>query len=174
MLRGASVAVDVRRVGRALAGTGLVALAVLVAALFWAGVRHNSRMNSLRKDGVAVTATVSQCRGLMGGSGSNAAGYECTGTFSLGGRRYQATLPDGLLHAAGSRVAVVTVPGNPTLLATPDAVASERPSAAVCVAPAVLLAVLLALSGGAVAATRSAGYTARSRRAWRSTAPTAP
>lgn len=154
VLRGASVAVDVRRVGRALAGTGLVALAVLVAFLFWAGVRHNSRISSLRSEGVAVTATVTQCRGLMGGSGSNAAGYECAGSFALGGRRYRATLPDGALHATGSRVAVISVPGDPTLLATPAAVASERPSASVFVAPAVLSLVLLALSAGAVAATR--------------------
>ena len=37
VLRGASAAVDVRRVGLVLAAAGLAALAVLVAALFWAG-----------------------------------------------------------------------------------------------------------------------------------------
>ena len=174
MLRGASVAVDVRRAGRALALAGLAALAVLVAALFWAGARHNSRIERLRADGVPVTATVAQCRGLMGGSGSNAAGYECAGTFSLGGRRFDATLPDGALHARGSRVGLIAVPGDPTLLATPAAVRSERASGRVYVLPVVLLVVLAALSAACVAAARSAGYSGRSRPAWRSAAPTAP
>lgn len=174
VLRGASVAVDARRVGRMLAGTGLAALAVLVAALFWAGARHNSRIDRLRADGVPVTATVSQCRGLMGGTGSNLAGYECTGTFSLDGRRFQATLPDGSLHARGSTVRLISVPADPTLLATPAAVRSERASGGVYVLPALLLLVLVALSAVAGGAVRSAGYSGRSRPAWRSAARTSP
>jgi hypothetical protein len=166
--------VDVRRLGRGLAGAGLAALAVLVAALFWAGSRHNSRIDRLRQDGVAVTATVSQCRGLMGGSGSNVAGYECTGTFTLDGRHIRATLPDGALHARGSTVALVTVPGDPTLLATPAAARSGRSSGAVYVLPAVLLTLLGVLSAVGVSALRPAGCTARSRPAWRSAARTAP
>lgn len=162
VLRGASVAVDVRRVGRVLAAAALAALAVVVATLFWAGARHNSRITALREDGVAVTATVSQCRGLMGGSGSNAAGYECTGTFSLGGHRFDATLPDGALHARGSTVHLVTVPGDPTLVATPAGVRSERASDRVYVVPAVLLVVLVALSATRAASGRNApGTTSR-------------
>ena len=174
VLRGASAAVDVRRAARVLAGAGLAALAVLVAVLFWAGARHNSRIDRLREDGVPVTATVAQCRGLMGGSGSNLAGYECTGSLTLDGRRFEVTLPDGALHARGSAVRLITVPGDPTLLATPAAVRSERTSSGVYVLPAVLLAVLVALSAGAGAALRSGGYTGRSGQAWRSPARTAP
>ena len=121
-----------------------------------------------------MTATVSQCRGLMGGSGSNAAGYECTGTFSLDGRSFQATLPDGALHAGGSTVRLIAVPGDPTLLSTPAAVRTERATRRVYLLPAVLLLVLAALSAGAVSALRSAAYTGRSRPAWRSAARTAP
>jgi hypothetical protein len=174
VLRGASVAVDVPRVGRVLAAAALAALAAVVAILFWAGARHNSRITALREEGVAVTATVSQCRGLMGGSGSNAAGYNCTGTFSLGGHRFDATLPDGALHARGSTVQLVTVPGDPTLVATSAAVRSERASDRVYVVPAVLLVLLVALSAGGVAVLRSTAYTARSLPAVRSAAPTAP
>ena len=170
VLRGASAAVDVRRLGRVLAGVGLAALAVLVATLFWAGARHNSRIDRLRDDGVPVTATVAQCRGLMGGSGSNLAGYECTGSFVLDGHRSEITLPDGALHARGSVVQLVTVPGDPTLLATPATVRAMRTSSGVYVLPAV---VLVALSAGVGVVLRSAGCTGRSRPAWRSAAPTA-
>jgi len=174
VLRGASAAVDVRRLGPVLAGAGLAALAILVVALFWAGARHNSRIDRLRDDGLPVTASAAQCRGLMGGSGSNPAGYECTGSYVLDGRRFEVTLPDGALHARGSAVALITVPGDPGLLATPAAVRAARTSIGVYVLPAVLLVVLAALSAGAGAALRSGAYTGRSRPAWRSAARTAP
>ncbi|MGA2035977.1 MAG: hypothetical protein ABSH04_00090, partial [Acidimicrobiales bacterium] len=68
-LRGASVAVDARRVGRVVVGVCLVALAALVLVLFLAGIQKNAQINRLRKHGVAIDVTVSGCLGLMGGSG---------------------------------------------------------------------------------------------------------
>ena len=68
-------------------------LAVLVVVFTVAGVHKNSQINRLRHDGVPVTVTVTNCLGLMGGSGSNAAGYSCTGTFTIDGTRYTESLP---------------------------------------------------------------------------------
>lgn len=162
VLRGASVSADARKVARVAALVGLGGLAVLVAALFWAGIRHNSQITRLRDEGRPVTATVSQCRGLMGGSGSNLVGYECTGTFTMNGHRHDGILPGSSLRAAGSTVRLVSVLGDPSLLATPAAVATEHPSGTVFLLPAALLAILVALlSACAVGARRSAAYSAR-------------
>lgn len=160
VLRGAAVAVDGRRVVRVLVALGLVGLAVAAGLLFWAGVRHNSEVTRLRTDGVPVTVTVTGCRGLMGGSGSNLVGYECRGTFSSGGRSRSEILPGSDLHAAGSTVRLITVPGDPSLLAWPAQVRSERASWTVFVVPSVLLGAFLVLLAGALRAAprrRSAG-----------------
>ena len=159
VLRGASVSVDVRKVGRAIAAACLASSVVLSAALFLAGVRKNDRIDRLRREGVSVTVTVSGCRGLMGGSGSNLVGYECRGSFSLAGHRYDVTVPGGDAHATGSRVQAVALPDDPTVLSTPDAVAVQRPSAGVFIAPAALLFALLV-----AAFARAASAPARRRR----------
>ena len=84
-LRGAGVNYDARKVGRVVVGLCLLTLAVLVIVFTIAGVHKNSQINRLRHDGVPVTVTVTHCFALMGGSGSNAAGYSCTGTFTVHG-----------------------------------------------------------------------------------------
>lgn len=150
VLRGAAVAVDARRVVRFLAVLGLVSLAVAASLLFWEGARHNSQVTRLRADGVPVTVTVTGCRGLMGGSGSNLVGYECQGTFASGGRTWSETLPGSDLHGAGETVRLVTVPGDPTLLAWPAQVRSQRATWTVFVVPSVLVAAFLALLAGVV------------------------
>ncbi len=141
-LRGAGVEVDGRRVGRFVVGVGLLALAVLAVALLVAGVQRNAQITQLRQHGVPVEVTVSQCEGLMGGSGSNLAGYACRGTFSLDGRRYDEALPGSTFHAPGAAVRVLTVPGDPALVATVGGLSTEHASAKVFVLPTILLAVL--------------------------------
>jgi hypothetical protein len=143
-LRGAAVTVDPRRAARVLAGAGVVVLAGLVAAFYWAGADHNARIHRLHRHGVPVTATVTGCLGLLGGSGSNPAGYTCRGTFVLDGRRYVEGLPGNTLRGPGTRLRLVTVPGDPAVLDTPATVAREHPSAAVYILPSCLLAVLVA------------------------------
>jgi len=143
-LRGASVSVDVRWVKRSLACVVLAGLAATSALLFWAGASRNARIQRLRSEGVEVPVTVSGCLGLLGGSGSNAAGYECRGTFRLAGHEYRTILPgDGLL-AAGSVVEGVAVPGHPPLFSTAKVLAGERPSAGVYLVPALMAGLLLA------------------------------
>ncbi|MHB1584530.1 MAG: hypothetical protein ACYC0E_12355, partial [Acidimicrobiales bacterium] len=142
-LRGAAVEVNARLVGKAAGVAAGAALLVTVLVLTVAGIQKNAEISELRSHGVAVDVHATGCIGLMGGSGSNLAGYQCSGWFSLGGRRHTATIPDGRLHPPGSVVRGVTVPTDPALLATAGQLATEHPSAKVFLAPGVLLAVVV-------------------------------
>jgi hypothetical protein len=143
-LRGAAVDVDVRRAARVIAVIVLAALAVIVASLFVADANTNAEITSLQRHGVVVDITVTGCDALLGGSGSNAAGYRCWGTFELHGRRYHETVPDGSLHAIGTKVSVIAADNDPGLIATVHQVRSERASWSVFTVPTVLLVVLIA------------------------------
>jgi hypothetical protein len=153
-LRGAGVDVDVGRVVRVLVGLVAVTLAVLVVILFLAGVHRNDQITELHRRGVAVEVTVSGCMGLLGGSGSNAAGYQCRGSYTLDGHTYTEAIPGDTLHPPGTRLRAVAVPGDPALLSTAGAVAAEHASGRVFVLPAVLLAALVALAAAVIARTR--------------------
>ncbi|MGO9148322.1 MAG: hypothetical protein ACLP1E_10805 [Acidimicrobiales bacterium] len=148
-LRGASAEVDARRVGHAVVGICLTALAATVIVLFVAGIQKNAQITRLHRQGVAVEVTVSGCLGLMGGSGSNLAGYECKGTFSLDGHRYSDAIPGSAFYSPGTTFRAVAVPEDPALISTPRAMAAEHSSWRVFVLPAVLL-VILGLLVGAV------------------------
>ena len=90
-LRGAGVSVDGRRVGQVAIGSVLVTLLVLTVVFTLVGIHTNQQDDRLHNDGVPVTFTVSGCLGLLGGSGSNAAGYSCHGTYTLDGRTYSSS-----------------------------------------------------------------------------------
>lgn len=139
-LRGASVEVDGRRVARALVLAGLAGLAVAGALLFVAGAQKNARITRLQEQSVHVVVTVGGCQGLLGGSGSNAAGYACWGSFTLGARHYREGIPGDVRLAPGTTLDMRTVPGAPTLLDTPKHIASAKASGRVFVLPSVLLA----------------------------------
>ncbi len=149
-LRGASVEVDVRRAGRVVVAICLAALAATAVVLFFAGIQKNAQITRLRQHGVAVEVTVSGCLGLMGGSGSNLAGYECKGTFTLAGRRYSDPIPGTVLYPPGARLRAVAVPEDPELLSTPRALATEHTSWRVFILPTVLLVILALLVGAMV------------------------
>lgn len=156
-MRGAGVDVDVRLVGKVLGAAVLLALAVLTAVLLVAGIHHNDQATRLRRSGVPITMTVSGCQGLLGGSGSNAAGYQCNGTFTLHGHEYHELLPGNTLYPPGTPVRAVAVPGDPALVATAAAVAHERPSDRVYILPAVLFVILVAAAGTALVVRRGSG-----------------
>jgi MYXO-CTERM domain-containing protein len=128
----------------------LAALAVLVVVLFVAGANKNAQINQLRQHGVAVQVTVSGCFGLLGGSGSNGAGYACRGTFTLDGHRYNEAIPGNVFRTTGTKVSAVAVSGNPPLLSTHHAVATQHASSSVYIVPIILLVVLLLLLGALV------------------------
>ena len=148
-LRGAGVDVDLRRIARVFLVIGLLALAVTAGILFSAGAQKNAQITRLRQHGVPVEITVSGCLGLLGGSGSNAAGYACNGSFTLAGHRYREAIPGNTHYRPGTTVRGVTDPDDPGLLATAAMIAAEHPSGNVFILPAVLSAVF-ALSVGFV------------------------
>jgi len=146
-LRGATVDVDAGRVGLAVAGICLLALVATIVVLFVVGIQKNAQVDLLRHRGVPVEVTVSGCLGLMGGSGSNLAGYDCRATFLLAGHRYSDAVPGSELYSPGARLKAIVVPEDPALLSTPRAMASEHASGRVFVLPSALL-VALALAAG--------------------------
>jgi hypothetical protein len=145
-LRGAAVRVDTRGAGRALGVVAFVALAALVVALFVAAASKNSQLAALRAHPLPVVATVTSCLGELGGSGSNATGYTCEGTYVVAGHHYEVTLPGNALLARGSAVREVVAASDPGLLASPSALASQAPSWRVYRLPTALLALLAALA----------------------------
>jgi len=149
------VAIDHRRAGRLVTAACVVALLASAGVLYAAGANKNAQIASLRDHGVGVEVTVTGCLGQLGGSGSNAAGYSCTGTFVLGGRRHSVVLPDGALHSPGDKVEEITVGSDPGLVSSPDQVAASSVSWTVFVLPTVLL-----LAGGLIAG----GWLTRTRR----------
>ena len=159
VLRGAPVDVDVRRIARVTVAACVAALVVASVALFWAGARHNSQVTALRRDGVPVAVTVTDCRGLMGGSGSNLVGYSCQGSFSLGGHRYGSDIPGQSDHAPGTVLTEITLAHQPGLLATPSSVRSEQATWGAFWVPGALLLVALTLTGVAIGRRRNPGGT---------------
>jgi hypothetical protein len=144
-LRGAGVQIDGRQVARVLLGIVLVTLAVLAVVFTVIGIHNNRQIDQLRNQSVPVAVTITSCQGLLGGSGSNGAGYFCRGTYALGGHRYDEALPGTALHAPGSVVRAVAVPSDPTLVSPVSVVDAEHASDSVFILPAVLLVVFVAI-----------------------------
>lgn len=139
---------DTRRVGHVFLALVVVGLAVLVVVLSLAGFRKNSQITQLHMNGVQVEVTVSGCLGLLGGSGSNAAGYACKGTFTLDGHRYSENIPGNVQRPPGTKVRAVTVRDDPALIDTASALAHEHTSGNVFILPTILLIVLALLLAG--------------------------
>ncbi len=138
-LRGAAVDVNPRAVGRVVGALCAAALAVGAVSLVIAGADKNEGITRLHSSGVPVEVTVTGCLGLMGGSGSNLAGYDCSGTLTMAGRRYSEAIPGSALLQPGSKLRVIAVPGDPALMSTVGALKSERASMDVYAVPAGLL-----------------------------------
>jgi hypothetical protein len=146
-LRGAGVQVDAARAARVASALVVVTLVVVAAVLLVAGYRKNAHITELRTHGVPVELTVTDCLGLMGGSGSNLAGYDCRGTYTYGGRTFAEDIPGNGLRVKGTEVRGVVVSSDPALFSTPAAVASEHASASVYAAPIALLLAAAAVVG---------------------------
>jgi hypothetical protein len=158
-LRGATVEVDPHRVARVALAVCLAGLATVAVILFVFGADKNAEITGLRQQGVPVEVTVTRCIGLLGGSGSNGAGDSCVGTFSLGGKRYDTTIPGNALWARGTTLPFVTIKDDPGLLATQHQVATEHASWRVFILPTALLVVVSALSVALVVRRRKDGGT---------------
>lgn len=135
--------VDRRRVQHVAAVACALVLAVVSASLFVADARKNAEIDNLRQHGVTVVVTVTGCLGLLGGSGSNAAGYTCRGNFTLDGRRHVVDIPGDVERPPGTTVRAVTVASDPGLLETVSQLSTEHVSTKVFVLPSVLVVVLV-------------------------------
>ncbi|HEY1486753.1 MAG TPA: DUF3592 domain-containing protein, partial [Micromonosporaceae bacterium] len=91
-VRGAAGAGDPRRVLRVAATVAVLCLVVLTIALAVDAVSGYRRAERLVHNGVPVDATVTQCLGIASGTGITVSGYRCTGSFTLAGRPYDATI----------------------------------------------------------------------------------
>jgi hypothetical protein len=147
MLRGARIEVDAGRVGRVLGGAVVAALAVLAAVFFFVGAHKNAQIAELRQHGVPVEVTVTKCLGLMGGSGSNGAGYACSGTFRLAGHLFDESVPGDVNYGPGTRISAVAAANGSGLFAPVDVLASERTSWTVYILPGVLALAFIVLAG---------------------------
>ena len=141
---------DVRKLAQLFALIGLLILYALSAWLYVAGARSNNQWNELHDNGVHVTARVVACLGLLGGSGSNAAGYSCTAAFYLDGQRHVDHLPGTTEFTFHQLVPVVVARTDPGLIALARTLPDQKASAGVFVLPTVLL--VLAVAGSVVLA----------------------
>lgn len=136
-----------RRVARVAVMVVLVAILVTAGALVVVGARKNAQVSELRRDGVRVEVTVTGCLGLLGGSGSNAAGYACRGVYRFDDRRYEEAIPGSELRGPGSTLTGIVARDDPALFTTPAVLRAEHPSWRVFLAPAVLALADLLLVG---------------------------
>jgi hypothetical protein len=144
-LRGAGVQVDTARAGRIAVGVALVALVAVGSVLLVAGYRKNAQIDQLRSQGVPVQVTISHCLGLMGGTGSSPAGYECTGTYTFHGTHYVEGVPGSTYYPDHAVVAGVVASGDPGLLSTPSTVATSHTSDTLYIVSMVLLGTAVAV-----------------------------
>lgn len=169
-LRGAGVAVDLRLAKRVLGTLIVLALAISSVVLFVSGAHQNAQASELRSHGVPVTVTLRSCFGQLGGSGSNVAGYSCTASFSLAGRRWVESFPWSSSGVPPRRASAYAVPSDPALVVSAASFRTERATARVFVLPSVLCALCIA----ALAAMASLRRRARRRRGGADPLPASP
>ena len=145
-LRGAGAQVDGRTVAKVVLALAVATLAVLVIVFVVVGFDKNRQIDELRGQGVPVTFTVTSCQGLLGGSGSNGAGYACRGSYHLDGHTYNEPLPGTAFFAQDARVHAIAVPGDPGLVSPVTIVEAEHSSWKVYVLPVILFAALVLIA----------------------------
>jgi hypothetical protein len=130
------------------AGAVLLTLfAVIVVVTFLSATNDNARIDRLKSHGVSVAVTVTSCVGNIGGSGSNAAGYTCHGSYRVDGVRYEEVIGSKTTQSrAGTKVRAIADPSRPSTVALASAVAREESSSSVYVVPSVLALVFVVLT----------------------------
>jgi hypothetical protein len=131
-----------------------VAVAACLITLIGVGVAlalethgHNADLRELKRHGVPVQVTVTNCVGVLSGTGITAAGFTCHGRFSLGQQPHDAVIRGTTaLYPRGTTLGGVTSAQHPTIVYTAGAVAKADTSWRRYDASAVLL--LCAAAGG--------------------------
>ena len=146
-LRGATSTGGPRR-NWLIAGSALLVLAaVAVAASAISAGRDNARIDRLKAHGIAVTVTVSACRGNLGGSGSNVVDYTCHGTYRVGSVTYHEVIASmSRSRPGGTAVEGVVDPSQHSYVVLASALEGTSSSPTVFVIPALLAIALLAVA----------------------------
>ena len=148
-LRGASPVGVGRRFWVVLGASALVIFASTLVVSFVSATHDNARIDRLKVHGIALSATVGNCIGNLGGSGSNASSYTCTASYAIGSTSYHEVV--GLMStftAPGTHIAVVADPSQPSTIELASAVSSSVASYRAYVAPGLLAALFVALTLG--------------------------
>lgn|GEM_PF-2885912 len=121
-----------------------VLCALLLVSVFFATVTNQQRIERMHNNGIPARAIVTSCTGQIGGSGSNSAGYVCTGTYSVQHHRYEGVI-GGLisLRSPGSVVGIVVDPDNLGSCETASLARSQRDSGLAYALPGTLTVLLL-------------------------------
>ena len=134
----------------------LTVFAVAIIVSFISAMNDNARVDRMKNHGVSVVVTVTSCVGNLGGSGSNAAGYTCRGSYRVHGVRYQEVIASkSTLSATGTRLAGVADPSRLSTVELASAVAASAASDSVYVVPSLLALLCVILSVTLVSRTRS-------------------
>lgn len=150
-IRGGGGIVDTRRLFRITVGSAIVTLAVLVIVLTIQAVHKNSRIEGLQRRGVPVDVTVTSCLGMLSGTGITVTSFQCSGSFILADRTYNAVIGgSNVNHAAGDVVKAVADPKHPTSISTASSLANAHPSWRAFIGPAVVFLLLVLLVVGAL------------------------
>lgn len=146
-LRGASAQrIDVR-FWRYAGTAAFAAFTVIVIVSFISASNDNSRIERLKNHGISVVVTVTDCVGNIGGSGSNAAGYTCHGSYRVDGVRYLETIGSmTTMSATGTKVRGVADPERPNSIELASTLATSSTSLSVYVVPSVLALLAIGLS----------------------------
>jgi hypothetical protein len=106
---------------------------------FISAFNDNARVDRMKNRGIPVTVTVTSCVGNIGGSGSNAAGYTCRGSYRVDGVRYVEVIGSKSTSSrAGTRVHGVVDPSRRSTVELTSAVRASTSSLSVYVVPGLL------------------------------------
>ncbi len=120
--------IDGRRVAAVALILSTLALAALTVILSLSAARGNPANAALRSSGRPVKATVTGCTAISSGIGQLIQYYDCTGSFTLGGKREEATIRGERNQLpAGTVLDAVAAPGSPALLALPGTFDARPP-----------------------------------------------
>ena len=118
-LRGPQVAQPSRVVGAWLLIAWAVASIGISVALFATAIGNTSRVSRVKNHGIETVASVTLCRGNLGGSGSTLASYTCSGRYVIGGNRYVSVIGGlGTFTQTGTIVPVIADPKDLAVIET--------------------------------------------------------
>jgi hypothetical protein len=117
----------------------LCVFALIIVVSFISATNDIARIERLKDHGVSVVVTVTSCVGNIGGSGSNAAGYTCRGSYRVHGVRYQEVIGSKTtLSSAGTQLRGIADPARPSTIELASSVAKSSSSLSAYVVPSLL------------------------------------